>query len=329
MPTVQRRHRWLMAVAAVSFAQWAASEAASAQSYPAKPIRIVVGFPAGSGADFVARTVGQRLSGFLGQSVIVENRTGAAGTIATALVAKAAPDGYTLLQVTAAETAQPALRSRMPYSLERDFSPIALQAIGTFVLVVHPSVPARDVKQLIALARTQPGRLNYASSGAGSSPHLAATLLQQMANVKIVEVPYKGATESVTATVTGEVDVSFPSITAVLPLMDSGRVKVLGVTSNKRATLLPKVPTLSESGLPGFERSTWHGVIAPVGTPNEIISTLNGLIVKIVSTQEVRDLFTRQGLEPQTNTPEQYATLIRNEIAQVTKLIRSTGAKTE
>src|SRR5688572_7852185 len=169
-------------------AQFAAMDAA-AQSYPAKPIRIIVGFPAGSGADFVARTVGQRLSGSLGQPVVIENRTGAAGTIATGVVATAAPDGYTLLQVTAAETAQPALRSKLPYSLERDFAPISLEAIGTFVLVVHPTVPARDAKQLVALARAQPGKLNYGSSGAGSSPHLAAALLQQMANVRIVEVP--------------------------------------------------------------------------------------------------------------------------------------------
>lgn len=329
MSKIWPRMEWLRAVVvAVICAQWMAS-AAIAQNYPLKPLRIVVGFPAGSGADFIARMVGQRLAGFLGQQVIVENRTGAAGTIATGVVASAAPDGYTLLQVTAAEAAQPALRSRLPYSLERDFAPISLEAIGTFVLVVHPSVPARDVRQLIALARAQPGKLNYGSSGAGSSPHLAAALLQQMANVKVVEVPYKGATESVTAAVAGEVDFSFPSITAALPLMESGKVKVLAVTSNKRAALLPQVPTVSESGLPGFDRSTWHGLLAPASTPKEIVTTLNALVVKIVNTQEMRDLFNRQGLEAQTNTPEQYATLIKNELAQVTKLIRSTGAKTE
>ncbi len=319
---------WLPAIVATLCAHFATS-GAIAQSYPVKPIRIIVGFPAGSGVDFVARTVGQRLSGFLGQQVVVENRTGAAGTIATGVVAAAAPDGYTLLQVTAAETAQPALRAKLPYSLERDFSPISLEAIGTFILVVHPSVPVHDARQLVGLARAQPGKLNYGSSGAGSSPHLAAALLQQMANIKIVEVPYKGATEAVTATVSGEVDFSFPSITAALPLMQSGKVKVLGVTSIKRATLLPQVPTISESGLPGFDRSTWHGLLAPVGTTREIITALNALVVKIVNTQEVRDLFNRQGLEAQTNTPEQYATLIKNEIAQVTRLIRSTGAKTE
>jgi len=302
---------------------------AAAQAYPTKPIRIVVGFPAGSGTDFIARTVGQRLSSALGQPVVIENRTGAAGSIATGFVAAAAPDGYTLLQVTAAETAQPALRAKMPYSLERDFAPISLAATGTFVLVVHPSVPARDVKQLIALARSQPGKLNFGSSGPGSSPHLAAAMLQQMANVKIVEVPYKGATEAVTATVTGEVGFSFPSITAALPLLDANRVRALAVTSAKRASLLPNLPTISEAALPGFDRSTWHGLIAPAGVPREIITQLNALVVKIVATPEMRELFNRQGLEPQTNTPEQFAALIKNDIAQVTKLIRATGAKTD
>ena len=329
MRKTRRSMEWLRAaVVAVICAQWVAS-GAIAQGYPVKPVRIIVGFPPGSGADFIARTVGQRLSGFIGQPVIVENRTGASGTIATGVVATAVPDGYTLLAVTAAEAAQPALRSKLPYSLERDFVPISLEAIGTFVLVVHPSVPARNARQLIALAHAQPGKLNYGSSGAGSSPHLAATLLQQMANLKVVEVPYKGATESATAVVAGEVDFSFPSITAALPLMTSGKVKVLAVTSNIRAALLPHVPTISESGLPGFDRSTWHGLLAPAGTPREIITTLNALVVKIVNTKEMRDLFNRQGLEAQTNTPEQYATLIKNELAQTTRLIRSTTVRTE
>jgi len=302
---------------------------AAAQAYPTKPIRIVVGFPAGSGTDFIARTVGQRLSSALGQPVVIENRTGAGGTIATGFVAAAPPDGYTLLQVTAAETAQPALRPKMPYSLERDFAPISLAAIGNFVLVVHPSVPARDVKQLIALARAQPGKLNYGSSGLGSSPYLAAALLQQMANLKIVEVPYKGATEAVTATVTGEVAFSFPSLTAAMPLLDGNRVRALAVTGSKRAAVLPNLPTISEAALPGFDRSTWHGLMAPAGVPRELITQLNQHVVKMIATAEVRELFNRQGLEPQTNTPEQFAALIKHDIAQVTKLIRATGAKTD
>ena len=306
-----------------------AASVAQAQGYPAKPIRIVVGFPAGSGADLIARTLGQRLSPSLGQPVVIENRTGAGGTIATAHVAGAAPDGHTLLQVTAAETAQPALRDKMTYDLRRDFAPISLAATGTFVLVVHPSVPVRDVQQLIALARVQPGKLNYGSSGPGSSPHLAAALLQRMAKLSIVEVPYKGATEAVTATVAGEVDLSFPSLTAALPLMHSGRVRVLAVTSARRAALLPQVPTVGESGLPGFQRSTWHGLVAPAGVPREIVATLNALVVKMVHAQDVRELFTRQGLEARSTSPEEFANLIRDEIAQVSQLIMATRAKAQ
>jgi tripartite-type tricarboxylate transporter receptor subunit TctC len=302
---------------------------AMAQTYPVKAIRIVVGFPAGSGADFVARTIGQQVSKALGQPVVVDNRTGASGTIATGVVAAAPPDGYTLLQVTAAETAQPALRTGLPYDFQRDFAPVSLAATGTFVLVVHPSVPVRDVKQLIALARAQPGKLNYGSSGPGSSPHLAAALLQQMADVQILAVPYKGATEAITATVTGEVDFSFPSITATLPLLDAGRVRILAVTSARRATLLPAVPTIAESGLAGFERSTWHGLVAPAGVAKSIVGQLNALMVKIVGSPQTRDLLVRQGLEPQTSTPEQFAARIKKDIAQVTGLIRATGASTQ
>jgi len=322
------RSRFVFFVAVVTGGQVVAPDAVG-QAYPVKPIRIVVGFPAGSGADFVARTVGQKLSAYLGQNALVENRTGAAGTIATGFVAAAPPDGYTLLQVTAAETAQPALRAKMAYDLAKDFAPISLAATGTFVLAVHPSVPARDVKQLIALARAQPGKLNYGSSGPGSSPHLAAALLQQMAGVKIVEVRYKGVTEAVIATVSGEVDMSFPSITGALPLIQTGRIKVLAVTSARRAGLLPDVPTVGEAALPGFDRSTWHGFVAPIGVPRDIVVNLNALIVKIVNTQEVRELLGRQGLEPQTNTPEEFAALIKRDIAQAAKLIRATGAQTE
>jgi tripartite-type tricarboxylate transporter receptor subunit TctC len=317
-----------VALALLACAYCAAPNAA-AQAYPSKPVRIVVGFPAGSGADLIARTLGQRLSAALGQPAVVENRTGAGGTIATAYVAGAGPDGHTLLQVTAAETAQPALREKMTYDLRKDFAPISLAATGTFVLVVHPSVPARDVKQLIAIARAQPGKLNYGTSGPGSSPHLAAALLQQLAQVSLLEVPYKGATEAVTATVAGEIDLSFPSITAALPLMHSGRVRVLAVTSANRAALLPQVPTVSESGLPGFQRSTWHGLLAPAGVSKETIGTLNAVVVKAVNAADVRELFTRQGLEARSTTPEQFAQLIRDEIAQVTQLIASTRARAQ
>lgn len=309
-------------------AGWSAGESL-AQSYPVKPIHLAVGFPAGSGADFVARIAAKKLSEHLGQNVVVENRTGAGGTIATERVALSPADGYTLLMMTAAETAQPALRANLRYSLERDLAPVSLLATGTFVLVVHPSVPARNVRELIALARLQPGKLNYASSGIGSSPHLAAGLLNRMAKVNIVQVQYRGATETVTATAAGEVDISFPSITAVLPLLEGGRLRPLAVTSAKRASLLPSLPTVDESGLPGYERSTWHGVLTPAGVPKDIIARLNAVIVKSVNTPEVKRSFDGQGLELQTNTAEEFAALIRNSVVRNTQLIKTTGAKAE
>lgn len=301
----------------------------SAQSYPVKPIHLVVGFSAGSGSDFVARLAAKKLSEQLSQTVIVENRTGAGGTIATEKVVTSPADGYTLLMMTAAETAQPALRANLRYNLERDLAPVSLLAIGTFVLVVHPSVPARNVKELIALARSQPGKLNYASSGVGSSPHLAAGLLNMMAKVNIVQVQYKGATETVTATVAGEVDISFPSITAVQPLLESGRLRPLAVTSANRASLLPSIPTVDESGLPGYERSTWHGVLAPAGVPKDIIAPLNAVIVKAFNVPEVKESLNNQGLELQTTTAGEFAALIRKSVAQNTQLIKMTGTKAE
>lgn len=300
-----------------------------AQGYPVKPMRLVVGFSAGSGSDFVARLAAKKLSEQLSQTAIVENRTGGGGTIATERVVTSPADGYTLLMMTAAETAQPALRANLRYSVERDLAPVSLLAIGTFVIVVHPSVPARNIRELVALARSRPGKLNYASSGVGSSPHLAAGLLSMMAKVNIVQVQYKGATETVTATVAGEVDISFPSITAVRPLLESGRLRPLAVTSARRASLLPLIPTVDESGLPGYERSTWHGVVAPAGVPKDIIASLNAAIVKGFNVPEVKESLNSQGLELQTSTPGEFAELIRKSVAENTRLIRMTGSKGE
>jgi tripartite-type tricarboxylate transporter receptor subunit TctC len=232
-----------------------------AQTYPTKPIRLVVGFSAGSAADFTGRLLAQKLAEQLGQSIIVENRVGAGGTIATERVVSAAADGYTLLLITAPETAQPALR-KLPYDMERDLAPISLVTIGAFVLVVHPSVPARNVKELIALARAQPGKLSYGTSGVGSSAHLAGALFNALAGVNIVHVPYKGSPEVVVANVSGQVDLSFPSNVAVLPLIPIGKLRPLALPSAKRSTLMPSIPTLSESGVPGYDRYSWYGISA-------------------------------------------------------------------
>lgn len=300
-----------------------------AQSYPVKPIRLLVGFPPGGGLDVTARLIAPKLSENLGQPVVVENRTGAGGSIAAEWVARSRADGYTLLLMAAAITVQPALRLKLPYDLERDFAPVSLVASGAFVLVVHPSVPARNVRELIALARSQPGKLNFGSSGVGGATHLANELFNWMAKVNIVHVPYKGGAEVAVAIAAGEVDMSFPSVTTALPLLEAGKLRALAVTSAKRASLMPSVPTLDESGLPGYDRSSWYGVLAPAGVPKDVIARLNAAIAKVVNTLEMKESLNRQGFEPQTSTSEQFAALIRREIAQNAKLVKLAGLKAE
>lgn len=300
-----------------------------AQGYPAKPIRLVLGFSTGGLSDVLARLIAPKLSDHLGQPLVVENRPGASGAIATQRVAASPADGYTLLLMTAADTVTPALRTRLPYDLERDFAPVSLVVIAPFVLLVHPSVPARNVKELIALARSRPGKLSYGSVGAGSTPHLAGELLKVMAKVNIVNVPYKGGADNVIAAASGQVDMSFASIPSLLPLLEAGRIRPLAVTSARRASLLPSLPTLDESGLPGYDRSSWQGVLAPAGVPKDIIVRLSTAIGRVVDIPEMNQALIKQGLEPQTNTPEQFAAFIHRELAKNAELIKSIGAKTE
>ena len=300
-----------------------------AQSYPLKPVHMLVGFTAGGSTDVTARMVAQKLSETLGRSVVVENRPGASGSIAIERVVASAADGYTLLVMSAGSAIQPALRVKLPYDLGRDLAPVSLLVVGPYLLVVHPSVPARNVKELIALARSQRGKLNYGSSGSGSSAHLAAALFNLMAKINIVHVPYKGAAEFVIANAAGDIDMSFSSISAALPLMGAGKLRPLAVSVAKRVSLMPTIPTVAESGLPGYDRSSWIGVLAPAGVPKDIIARLNAAIGKVVNTPEMTESLFKQGLEPQTNTPEQFAALLRNELAQNVKLIELAGVKAE
>jgi tripartite-type tricarboxylate transporter receptor subunit TctC len=306
-----------------------APPAVLAQTYPSKPVRILVGFLPGGGADVVARSVAQKLTEDLGHGVTVDNRAGAGGTIATAAAARAAPDGYTLLVISAAEPAQAALRAKLPYDLERDLAPISTIAIGAFMLVVHPSVPARSVKDVIALARAQPGRLNYASAGVGGTPHLAGEYFALLAKVKLVHVPYKGGSAAAVANASGEVALSFNSIPALLPLLSAGRLRPIAVTSARRSSSLPEVPTVSESGLPDYDLSGWFVLLAPAGTPREIVARLNAAVAKAVGTIEIRTSFARQGLDPHTGTPEAFAAFLRKEITRSAMLIKLTGAQPE
>jgi tripartite-type tricarboxylate transporter receptor subunit TctC len=292
---------------------------------------MLVGFSPGGVADVTARLLATKMSEVLGQQVIVENRPGASGAIATERAAQSAPEGYTVLAMTAADTVIPSLRANLPYNLERDFAPVSLVAIAPFLLVVHPSVPAKNVKELIALARSQPGKLSYGSVGLGSTPHLSAEALKMMAKLDIVHVPYKGGLDNVVAASSGQVDMVFASIPSVLPLIGSGtpRLKAIAVTSAKRASLMPQIPTLNESGLPGYNRSSWVGILAPAAVPKDIVARVNAAIVQSVSAPGMKQVFVKQGLEPQTDTPAEFAAYIRNELQQNAKLIRFIGIAAE
>ena len=311
------------------FAAALCAQVADAQPYPVKPVRFMVGFAAGGAADVTARMLAPKLGEMLGQQIVIENRGGSGGMLATEAVAKSPPDGYTLLLMPAADTVQPALRRKLSYDIERDFAPISRIVYGPWFLVVHPSVPARNVKELLALARAHPGKLNYASSGVGSSAHLVSELLNSIGKISIAHVPYKGISDGVTATASGEVDMIIASIPASTPLINAGRVRALGVTTGKRTPLAPHMPTLSESGLPGFDRSGWYGVLAPAGVPRDIILKLNHAIVKIISAPEMRESYMKQGLDPAPGTVEEFGAFIRNEIQQNLKLVKMAGIKVE
>jgi tripartite-type tricarboxylate transporter receptor subunit TctC len=314
-------------LAFVGFCLWA--EIAKSQSYPVKPIRLIFGYTAGGAGDVSARMLAQKLSEMLGQQVVVENRPGAGGAIADEYVARSPADGYTLLYAAGSTAILPALRPKLPYDVARDFAPVSLVVMTSFALALHPSVPVQDVKTLIALARSQPGKLTFSSPGIGSSSHFAAELFKMMADVKMLHVPFKGPPEATTAVVSGELDIGFPSVTGALPFVATNRLKALAVSSAKRAAQLPAVPTLSEAGLTGYERAGWNGVLAPAAVPKDIITRLNAAIVKIVGTPEIKDAFSKQGLEAQTNTPEQFTAFIQRELAQNAKVVKFAGIKAE
>lgn len=307
----------------------APSHVALAQTPPVKQLRILVGFAPGGASDITARMLAPRLSENLGIPVIVENRAGSGGIIATEAVARSAPDGATLLLMPAADAVQPAVRMKLAYDLERDFAPVARVVTGPWFLVVHPSVPARSAKELVALARAQPGKLNYASSGVGSSAHLSTEVFSSLAKVSIVHVPYKGISDGVVATASGEVDMIFASIPASRPLLAANRVRALAVSTGSRTALAPEMPTLHESGVPGYDRSGWYGLLAPAGAPREYVARLNGIISKVVNTPQMKEAFNKQGLEPATTTPEEFGRFIRDEVAQNVKVVKAAGIRVE
>lgn len=296
-----------------------------AQGYPNKPVRIIQGAAAGGSLDATARLFAQRFSQYLGQPFIVEARPGASGTIANDRVAKSPPDGYTLLVMSATGSIQSALRTDLPYVLERDLAPISPLSVTPLVLVAHPSVPARSLQDLLGLARRMPGKLNYGSSGVGSTSHFAGEALNYLAKVKLFHIPYKGGAESVLAAASGIVDVSLPGIPPVPGLVNAGKLRALAVTTIDRSPLLPSVPTFHESGFPGYDFSSWAGLLAPAGTPKPIIDQLNALVNNIGSERDLKELFQKQGLSVRSSTATEFTNFIRREIALNRKLAKATG----
>ncbi len=300
-----------------------------AQEYPGKPVRIIVGFPPGGGTDVTARMLAQKMSDRIGQPVLVENRTGAAGAISVQRVATSPPDGYTLLMMSSSSILQAALTARPQFDIERDLAPISVVTIGPFVLVVHPSIPVAGVKELVAFARARPGKLENGSSGVGGTSHLAGELFNLMAKTRLVHVPYKGGAESVVAAASGEVAICFASVTSALPLFRANRLKSLAVTTLVRVSLLPDVPTLDESGLRGYDHSTWFSLLAPAGTPKHVVARLNGELVRALGTSDVQSALRNTGLEPFSTSPAQMVTMIRAEIEKNARLIALAGLKSE
>ena len=301
-----------------------------AQSYPSKPVRIIVPFPAGGGTDVVARAIGVKLSDSLGQPFVVDNRAGAAGAIGAELAAKSAPDGHTLLMGSSGPIVlNPSLQPRQSYDPARDFVPVSLITIMPFLMVVHPSLPARTVKELIALARSRPGQLNYASPGSGSSTHLAMELFKAMARVEIVHVPYKGVAPASTDLISGQVQLLAGDLSTLMPHVASGRMRPLAVTGAARSVLVPGVPTLAEAGIEGYEASGWFGMLAPAGISQDIVRRLNAAIVKAMQTDDLRKRLATLGGELAAGTPEQFGDHLRREWSKWGKLIRTLNIKAD
>ena len=303
---------------------------ALAQSYPAKPIRVVVGFPAGGPTDIVSRTLAPKMTEGLGQTVIVDNRGGAGGVIATEQVTKAPPDGYTVLMGTIGGIAVAmSLIPNRGYDTLRDLAPVTQAVTVTNLLVVHPSVPAKNVKELLAIARSKPGRLNYASSGNGTVTHLAGELFKLMGKVDITHVPFKGGAPALTALISGEVDLSYENSLVVTPHVKAGKVKALAVTGAKRSQLMPELPTIGESGLPGYDASGWYGLFAPAATSKAVIARLNQEAVKTLRMPDVVRTLSSQGAEPVGNTPEAFGAFVKSEIDKWANLVKVAKMKAD
>jgi tripartite-type tricarboxylate transporter receptor subunit TctC len=314
--------RWLLASLCLFVA-------ATAGAFPDKPLRVVHGFAPGGGADILLRTIVPKFSENLGQPVVVDYRTGAGGNLAMDAVAKAAPDGYTLLMGTPGLATNSSLYEKLPFDPLRDLAPVSLIGSVPNVLIAHPALPAKTVQELIALAKSQPGRLNYASPGAGTSLHLAGELFKLSAGVDIVHIPYKGGAQAQTDVAGGQAQLMFNVLPSALPLIKAGKLKALAVTGPARAESLPEVPTMIEAGLPGYTATTWNGVLTTGGTPREIIAKLNDALVRAMRTPEMKEALSRIGQDAAWSTPEEFAAFLREETDKWRKVIKATGLKAQ
>ena len=308
----------------------AASAAAFAQTYPSKPIRLIVPFPPGGSADILARAIGQKAGEGLGQPFVVENRPGAGTAIGADALAKSAPDGYAVMIGTVSSHAiNPALNPKLPYDPLKDFTPVSLVATIPFAMIVHPSVPAKNVQEFIALAKAKPGSLNYSSAGNGTSNHLAGELLKSMARIDIVHVPYKGSAPALNDLIAGQVSLMFDLVLTAAPHVKAGAVRGLAVTGAQRSSALPELPTVAESGVPGYEVSAWFGIFAPAGLAQSVVQRLNAEFVKGLQQPDLRQRLASQGAEPLTSTPDEFGNYLRSEIAKWAKVVKESGMKVD
>lgn len=304
------------------------SAALHAQTYPVKPVRIIVGFTPGAGVDIAIRLIAPRIGEALGQQIVIDNRPGAGGNIGAELAARAPADGYTLFAGGAPAAISQTLYSKLQYDLLRDFEAVALVASVPNVLVVHPSLPAKNVKDLVALARARRGELSYASTGSGSTPHLIAEMLRMQSGIQILHVPYKGSSQALTDLLAGNVTFMFANVLSVLPHAQSGRLRALAISSAKRSPIVPNLPTVGET-YAGFESGTWYGVMAPANTPREIITRLNDVVTRVMQLPDVREKFMAQGAEPLSGTPQEVNAYMRAEVAKWGKVVKASGARAD
>ncbi len=316
-------------IACLLVAAFALGGPAFAQPYPAKPVRFVVGFPPGGGTDIMARLLAAKLPEFLGQPIVVENRPGAATNIATEHVVRSAPDGYTILVTTATMTMNSSFYKKLPFDVLRDLAPVSIFSDSPNVLAVRAGLAAKDVGEVVALARAKPGVLNYSSAGTGTTQHMTGELFKLRTGTDIVHVPFKGTGPSLTTLIAGDVDMTFANIPAILPQVRAGRLRALAVAGDKRSDLMPEVPTMKEAGIDGVEVTIWYGVLAPAATPRDIVDTLAAAVIKAARSPDIRSRLIEQGAEPIGNTPEEFARQLREEVARWNKVVAASGIRVD